>query len=412
MIRGRRLCWTALGLVGCASGAAAPPAASVPASGDLACAKPRGAVALGFSLGSALAGVPPRPADIERFIEQRAPGGAPLAVEMAAAPRKTGTAGDAFNYASVAGPAVCPAADIGLRVAGDPPQLWVMAPPAAARQRVALAAARMAAGQNAEARSDLAAARAIEPGWAQPLLLAGDTYRAEGRWDEAQRMYGGAAAGFPWMASAHARLGAALLEAGRRDDALRELRLALALRPHDIEAAQALRDAGGTWVPPLPPPAERVATKQGVVWIAHAGRAGGAAQTASLLPSLLAEATAYARCKEAFRASEALRRDAAGLAGTTWVWSVAEEDLCTVLWLAAYLRHRGVIRAPDARLDDLVRAVEAGFVSERSLHDVGARAHPHAPLLLPPARRARQLDFVTRHRSPDGPPSFWLAAFR
>jgi hypothetical protein len=112
----------------------------------------------------------------------------------------------------------------------------------------------------------------------------------------------------------------------------------------------------------------------------------------------LAEARAYASCKEAFRTSEALRVRATGLSGP-WRWSVGEETACTARWLAAYVKNRDQGRPAEPALDGLWQVLQAGLLDERSLFDVGGAVHAAAGALLDDERRERLFNFVGKYRA-------------
>ena len=124
----------------------------------------------------------------------------------------------------------------------------------------------------------------------------------------------------------------------------------------------------------------------------------------------LEEARAYASCKEAFRVRPSLRAAVSGVReAEPWIWSIAEEELCSVLWLATYASRRGKPDRPTAaHLDDLITIAHAGFLPERSLFDVGARVHPHAATFLPAERQRRLFEFVARHRLVSAGGTGWL----
>jgi tetratricopeptide (TPR) repeat protein len=254
----------------------------------------------------------------------------------------------------------------------------------------------LAHGHGPEARAAFAAAAAQDlragvdvPG---PLLAVAWSYAAEKRFDEAAAVYRDLRARFAANPLVHAGLGGALMRTGARAEAVDAWAQAVALSPTDVALLrQVAADPFVEVRPAVPPPARR---RDDGRWVLTARKSPVAPETAA---AALAEAAAYANCKEGFRTSPALRQ-AVGADGPAWRWSPAEESVCTAVWLTAYARNRDAGRSEDAGLDDLLLIARQGFLDERALFDVGAPAHPLVTALLDDAARARLLAFVRAFR--------------
>jgi tetratricopeptide (TPR) repeat protein len=260
-----------------------------------------------------------------------------------------------------------------------------------AAARLAVAARHLEAGEDAEARTALQSAAGYEPAPIPGTLLAiGDSYARAGRWSEAQVFYVEASRRFPHVAAGWAGLGRTQREGQRRLASLAASARALALFPGDrATRAVMAEDPFISLLPPLAPPA--VPTGQ-------PGRWRMVATATAANPFLRAEALAYAGCREAFRRSPELRRRVAGRDVPAGRWSPAEESACTLMWLRAYLGHRGQARDADAGLDDLIEVAREGLLDERALHDVAGLADPRVLWLISEGRRKRLFQFVERHR--------------
>lgn len=394
--RAGTIAWVALGCAG-TTPAAAP---EVP-GGPPACREMEYAAAdLGFSLVPASPAVPRQTAALVAFLRDRLGGDLP-AIEV-----ELGEPGSADLLFGAAGREPCTLPDD--RVSfhpADPPRLRLVRPLPIARERLASGRRLLADGRAAEARADLQAAIAVDPTWHEALPALGDAYAAEGRFAEAADAYRRALAESPWRADVHERLGRALLSDRRAADATAAFQSAVALRPDDARIRRAAEEGliNVEFRPPVLPPAAPRETAAGPRWIARHDAVGAKPD------ALLGEARAYASCKHAFRASEGLRAAATAGPVASWRWSVAEEDVCTALWLSAYAANRASgRRPPDPHLEELIAIAEEGALSERSLFDVGARVHPYAAVLLPAARRERVVGFVARHRIIAGSGTGWL----
>jgi tetratricopeptide (TPR) repeat protein len=373
-------------LLGCAT---APPGPSGEAlDPGPACAPPAAGLSPeedGYSLAALAPGVPQELEALAAFVAARA--------ELPEVELGTPERGPTEALASLAGPSTCLGLRGALRVAGSPPRLFPVPPRAPVDEALAAAGEHLRAGRFPEARQAFFLAGARAPlAWPRPLLGTGDAYAREERWGEAIPVYREAVARFPWDPAAHASLGYALRQAHRRFEAIEELGRALALAPRLPAVRAWLADDRLAEVrPSVPPPAVREQGGGRARW--H--RSGGGGTADAFLDD---EARAYAGCKEAFRASPALREAVTGQTMEVWRWSPAEESVCAALWVRAYLGHRGKGRAADAGLDDLWDIAQRRLLDERALFDVGARAHPSAPALLDPPRRERLFRFVAAHR--------------
>jgi tetratricopeptide (TPR) repeat protein len=390
----RRLAWLPAVLVaGCAGGGAVvlPGVEGVPEGAPArGCEIPGGlgVEELGVSLAGLASGVPADSAALRALVEEAGEG---LAVNLTMAPVRQQAAPIALE--GVAGKTRCPIPDDRMHIAGRPPRLLVSAVSLLAEERLAQADRLLARRHFPEARAAFLAARAQEAvDRPFPEARVGDAYAAERRWGEALAIYRRLVQRFPWSFAARARLGWALQQTGRTKDALAELGRALALRPGDRQVRRwlALERLAGLQAP-VPPPAERTSEPGQALWVVRP-RPGEDERF------LTDEARAYATCKEAFRSSPALRAVASGQEMPTWRWSPAEESVCTMLWIAAYRRHRERGRAADDALEGLWEIAQSGHLHERALFDVGGWAHPHAPALLDPQARARLFAFVARYR--------------
>ena len=125
---------------------------------------------------------------------------------------------------------------------------------------------------------------------------------------------------------------------------------------------------------------------------------------------VVAEAAAYAGCKEAFRVSADLRARRRGKgAGRPGCWTPAEESVCAALWLRAYLRNRGLAARTRTPASTRWRRLPAtGSSTSAPLYDVGAWVHAAAPLLLEPERRSRLFTFVEKFRVGPRRDAGWL----
>ena len=304
--------------------------------------------------------------------------------------------------AEVAGPAICAGLDP-TRVAIAPGEHRLRYIPAAPAERADLAAgaAALAAGKSPEARMAFSAAAAKEPvPVAAPGLAIAHSYGAEERWSEAAAAFTALQPRFERIFAVHAGQGDALRRVGKRGEAADAWARAIALAPG--AAAFARKVAADPFVelrPQVPPPAARSADGHWTLRPARA-RAGSGASGVSpeAAAAALGEAQAYAGCKEAFRRSAPLQEAVLGAGLAPWRWSPAEESACTAVWLRAYQRNRDAGRPEDEGLDDLVAIAKAGFLTERSLFDVGALAHPLAPALLDQPALTRLFAFVAGHR--------------
>jgi tetratricopeptide (TPR) repeat protein len=377
--------------LGCA-GPAFPPglAESLPGPAPLGCAElyqgGLGAEALGFSLAWLADDVPRDLGALGAWL-QRQGGLTAVRVEPPAEGDLTG----------LTGPSRCPGIEPArLLVEADPARLRSVRPSPAAAQKEAAARSHFAAGRFPEGRADWAAAAAsTELPLPAPALAVATSYEAEERFAQALDVYQELAARHPWSPEAHAGRGRALRGLLRRVDAVEAWGRALALRPRAPGLrSQVVGDAFAEVHPPLVPPATRLETAgQPVRWVQlpAADRDPASAQ-------VMAEASAYASCKEAFRSSADLRRTATGREQPVWLWTPAEESVCAGVWLATYLRHRGEGRVADTGLDELAEIAREGFLDERALYDLGAWVHPGAPLLLDGRRRQRLFSFVEKYR--------------
>jgi tetratricopeptide (TPR) repeat protein len=345
---------------------------------------------LGFSLARLAAGVPHTTAGLQALVDEHA---GPVRLE-----HQPWDPARPFPLASVAGTAPCALEEEWLARPLDPLRLVQPPRPPALDERLSAGAAALAAGQWPEARAAFRAAERLAPGTPEAALRVADAYAAEGRWSQAGAAYGGLVGTFPWSSAVRLRLGQALRAEGRVTESVRSWARALALRPGSVELRRILEgDRAAELIPPVAPPAFRVEDAAGVRWVAL-DRPGAAPD----------EAAAYARCKEAFRQSEALRLAAAGLDGARWRWSVAEETTCTVLWMAAYLAQRERGRLSDPDLDGLATVLQNGQIDERSLFDVGAPVHPQATAFLDEPARERLFQFVLTRRAGRGAGEGWL----
>jgi tetratricopeptide (TPR) repeat protein len=254
--------------------------------------------------------------------------------------------------------------------------------------RLAVAARHLEAGEDAEARTALQSAAAHEPAPVPGTLLAiGDSYARVGRWGEAQAFYVEATRRFPHVAAGWAGLGRAQREGERRLASLAASARALALFPGDrATRAVMAEDPFISLLAPLVPPA------------VPTGQPGRWRMVRPENPFTRAEAQAYAGCREAFRRSPELRRRLAGRDVPAGLGSPAEESACTLMWLRAYLAHRGQARDADAGLDDLIEVAREGLMDERALHDVAGLGEPRVLWLISEGRRKRLFQFVERHR--------------
>jgi hypothetical protein len=283
-------------------------------------------------------------------------------------------------------------------VVGEGPSTRVrlVVPSAAARAAMERGRAELGRGFGPEARMAFAAAAAAEgTPVAAPLLAVAQSYLAEDRLDEAVAVYQDVAGRFVGNPLAHAGLGEAFRRTGKRLDAADAWARAVALWPaHDLLVRRAAADPFVEVHAFVAPPARRRPDGR---WAVVPRGERMAPETAA---AALGEATAYATCKEAFRAGPALRASVSGSGEPSlqWRWSPAEETTCTAVWLLAYVHNRDAGRIEDAALDDLLLVARHGFLDERSFFDVGARAHPLATALLDAPARARLLQFVTSHR--------------
>lgn len=252
------------------------------------------------------------------------------------------------------------------------------------------------AQQMPEARAGFATADRIAMQLiAAPLLSVAATYAAEGRVAEARGVYTEVSARCPADPAAHLGLGDALRAEGRRGEAADAWSRAIALAPGD--GAVLTRIAADPFVavaPAVAPPALR---EPSGTWRLVRRRA--AAEAPETVAARVAEANAYARCKETFRSSPKLRASLVGVANeSSWRWSPLEEAVCTAAWLGAYQKNRDAGRIEDGALDDLLLIAKDGCLGERALYDVGAQAHPLAPGLLDAKARQQLFDFVAAHR--------------
>jgi tetratricopeptide (TPR) repeat protein len=313
---------------------------------------------------------------------------------------------EAAGFAGLTGPTPCRGLDPSrLRVEGVPPALRSVRPTALAADKAAAGRTHFAAGRFPEARADWQVADRAE---AAPLpaaaLAVAASYAEEGRWQESLAVYQDVAGRFPWNPEAHAGIGRSLRALARRIEAIEAWSHALALWPRSPQLrAQVAGDAFAEWHPPLGPPAARIERDGRVRWVQLAGP-----ERDPLSPHVLAEATAYATCKEAFRASAALRRAATGRDLPTWLWTPAEESVCAGAWLRIYLQNRGRGRGAEDGLETLVEIAREGYLDERALADVGAWIHEAAPLLLEAPRRRRLFAFVEKYRVAPRRDAGWL----
>jgi tetratricopeptide (TPR) repeat protein len=351
------------------------------------------------SLGFALAGLDPAvPRDLEALV----------AWIVKAAPLPTVSVGPPGegDLHGVAGRPRCPDLEPSrVLVEGQPPRLRAVPAPPAQMEQESQALAHFAAGRFPEGRAawQEAARRQALPVPAAGLGVA-KSYADEQRWPESLVVYQELTARFPWSPEAQAGLGRVLRATDRRVEAVEAWSRALALRPRaPAVRAVVVGDAFAELRPPLVPPASRVERDGQVRWVqvAAPGRDPGN-------PMVVAEAAAYASCKELFRASAEVRAAATGRALADWIWTPAEESVCAVLWLRTYLRNRGLGRDADAGLDTLAEIARDGFLDERAIYDVGAWVHAAAPLLLEPERRSRLFTFVEKFRVGPRRDAGWL----
>ncbi len=351
---------------------------------------------LGFSLDGLTAGVP---RDLDALAAW-AEGKVTLTPVQVLPPPAT------LDLAGLTGATPCPDLEPArLLVDGDPTRLRSARPTGLAAAKEAAARVHLAAGRFPESRADWQVAARHEglalPG---PALAVAASYAEEGRFAESLVIYQEVGQRFPWSPEAQAGAGRSLRALNRRVEAVEAWGRSLALRPRapDLRARVAA-DAFAEVTPPLGPPAGRFEDGGQVRWVLLASPDRDPAN-----PHVVAEAAAYASCKEAFRTSPDLRRAATGREMARWLWTPAEESVCAGLWLRTYLRNRGQGRAADAGLDDLVEIAREGLLEERAIADVGAWVHQAAPLLLEPPRRQRLFAFVEKYRVGPRRDAGWL----
>jgi tetratricopeptide (TPR) repeat protein len=264
-----------------------------------------------------------------------------------------------------------------------------------AAEKRALADSLLQVGRFAEGRAALQAAVAHEAVVLPDGLLAvGDSYLDEGRFEEALAAFGEVTRQWPASAQGWVGLANAQRHLDRRLEAVAAAGRAAALAPGSLAQIPWLR--GDPFVElrsPLTPPAVRMDSPEGPRW-----RWVSLAEEATDNPQVKAEAGAYAACKEAFRQSSELRQLATARPMPQWQWSPAEESVCTLMWLRAYLAHRSQGRTAVEGLDELADIAQRGLLDERSLYDLALPADLRVPLLLPEARRAQLHAFVAGHR--------------
>jgi tetratricopeptide (TPR) repeat protein len=386
--------------VAVAVGCAGPTLSAVgaPAAGGRPCAvaaSGAGPEAFGFALAWLDPAVPRELEALAAWVEKTA-----AQTALTVAPPGEG------DLVGIAGPSRCPDLEPSrVLVEGEPPRLRAGVADAAQSAQESLAQGHLAAGRFPEGRAawQEAARHQALPVPASGLGVAA-SYADEERWTEALAIYQELVARFPWSPEAQAGLGRVLRATARRVEAVEAWSRAMALRPRSPAVrAVVVADAFAELRPPLIPPATRLESEGTTRWVQVAAPDRDPGN-----PMVVAEAAAYAACKEAFRASADLRRAATGRDLPGWIWTPAEESVCAALWLRAYLRNRGQGRAADAGLDTLEEIARDGFLDERALYDVGAWVHAPAPLLLDRDRRTRLFAFVEKFRVGPRRDAGWL----
>lgn len=274
--------------------------------------------------------------------------------------------------------------------------LW---PGANVRIGLGRAEALFAQGRFPEARAALAAARKAPAGLHQaPLfeLAIAESYARQEREEEARLVLGVVLGRHPSNADAWAELAALARRVGRRSEGAGHLVRALALEPGSPRLWDALRGDFFVSIEPavLPPAQPADGDPSASRWQRVLD---GADPAAAAAPE--SEALAYARCKSAFRQSPELRQAITGQAEPRWLWSPAEETVCTRLWLARYRENRDAgQRPPHPRLEALLEVELRGQLAERALFDVGGQVHRHLSAFLDRGRRERLFQFVENER--------------
>ncbi len=317
-------------------------------------------------------------------------------IELLPVPAKE--ASSSGDTGEVAGRAVCGSIDI-TRVTTGGARVRFLAPSSTVRIEMAAGAASLEARRWPEARIAFAAAAAAdESPVAGPGLAVATSYALEGRAQEAVVAFADIASRFARVSWAWRGLGDAERYAEHRGAAVDAWARAIALTPADTELARLVAvDPFAEVRPRVPPPALRDLAGR---WRLLPLRvpAGQRAVSHEAQQAAIREAKAYARCKEGFRSSAALREAFVGRPVADWRWSPAEERACTAVWLRTYQSHRDAGRPEDAGLDDLLGIAQRGYLGERGLFDVGASEHPLAPLLLDDRALDRYFAFVASHR--------------